>query len=378
MSSSSGTNLPVCVVLSKILAFKKEAILSLFSAEKKSYLGCHTLQASHFLRKKNFWSFIASEGTEFNWHIIGSNQSAIIVDSNLQARASFESRMSSYFWSKMWIQIVIGAHSWMEFNQIFPKKEFDLIKGRFHSAFWQRYADTFEKKVLRVPVKHDYSMVIHGRNISHHFNNIHKAKTCLHPSENEKLNIILKSTSEKQADFLFGELIMRLSRNCTRKKGPFDFFGFCKRPVLTLRVKIHSSMFLSQKAMSISIGLPSMYIITADFVVLSNNNATNATLHYVWEEYKKDHPNIFVSSFFVTKRIFSWKEAAQFCERNIWQLPTIYSSKDEDNLQAFLNKQLHKVMVFKTHVVGTALIFIGLGHKVSLFLWVLFNARTEK
>ncbi len=377
MSSSSGTNLPVCVVLSKILAFKKEAILSLFSAAKKSYLGCHTLQASHFLRTKNSWSFIAKKGTEFNWHIVGSNQSAILVDNNLQAKASFESKIFSYFWSKMWVQIHIRAHSWRELNQIFPKKEFDQIKSTLYSILGQRYANTFGKKLLRVLVKHDYSMVIHGRNISHHFNKIHKAKTCLHPPENEKLNIILKSTSEKQKDFLFGELIFRLSRNCTRKKGYLDLW-FWKRPVPTLRIKIHSSMFLSEIAMPISIGLQSMYIITADFVVLSNKDSTNATLHYVWEEYRKDHPNIFMSSFFVMKSIFTWKEAAQFCGRNFWQLPTIYSAKDEDKLQAFLNKQLHKVMVFKTHVVGTALIFIGLGHKVSLFLWVLFNARTEK
>ncbi len=233
----------------------------------------------------------------------------------------------------------------------------------FQPFFTMRQANSFEFKVLPIPIEPSW------------IGDQDSGRICLHPWEKLKLNIQLQSKIEKQtSDCLFGHLVLRFSRNCTRNKGTLlnpEWIGFCKRPMATLAKKIHKSLFVFQKDNnSISIGLPSVYIITADFLVFLQNNCTDASLHCNWKEYKRDHSAIFVILFEENKQHHSWKEAAKFCKEKELDLPSIHSQKDAENLLTFVNNQQHKVIVFKKYVVGTAFIFIGLFYKVSHLTFV--------
>ena len=342
------------------------------SFAEKLHTGCHTLPARNFLRNRKL-SFRIAGKADYQWKIVGSNKSAIMIQSKEKVKADFESRILSYFWSKMWAQILILRDSRLTFNQIFPAEPNRDISTMFQPFFMMRDANNFEKKELPIPIVHHHGDKAHGKRPGSKYccREQDNGRICIHPWEKLKLNIQLQSKMEKEAsDCFFGHLVLRFSRNCTRNKGtPLDpeWIGFCKRPVATLTKKIHRSLFVFQKTNSISIGLPSVYIITADFFVYSQNNCTDTSLHYIWKDYKRNHSDVFMSFFDENKQHYSWEEAAKFCKEKELDLPSIHSQKDAENLLTLVNNQQHKIIVFKKYVFGTTLIFIGLWNKVSHF-----------
>ena len=341
---------------------------------QKTPTECHTEEAEGFLKKIKLFQRIPVKASDYEWYAMGSNLSAIMVKSREKVKGSLESRMKTYFWSQMWVHVLIRRDSMMESSQIFPIEVFNdsLASASLGHSLNTKDFPNFHSEGLKIPIPIVNGDDTNGKSnngVEHHFRKKLTARVCLHPWEKGLLKITLKNSFNKQQpDCLFGHIMLRFSRNCTREKGSFknpDFLGFCKRHCQLFQKEIHLSVFLHKKPSSIFIGLPQMYIITAEFVINLEMKCRDISLHFDWEDYKQPHKAIFIT---FNKKHSSWEEAHKLCNDSSFHLPFIHSEKDAENLLDFLSHQVGRVVVYKSHIIGTALIFIGLLQKVRLYI----------